>query len=637
MEPTPSLLSTQEPRPRKKLRTLFDLLIVTVATLLPLALVLQIWNVNLQVPFTYSGDATFYAMLVDDIRHHGWFLTNSSFGAPFTQELYDLPHGADNLQLLILKFLGWITGNTITAINVYYLLTFVFVSCVAFLVLRKLGCARPTSVIFAVLYSFLPYHFVRGTNHLFLSGYYLVPLAVLLILTTMGEDPPFTKPNEAGVLKFRPMSWRSLGWLIACAGIASTGVYYAAFTIVLLSVLGIITALVQRSSARLLAIIALVVALGSFFFLSVSPTLHYWARHGTDPAVAQRSPGETELYGLQISRLVSPRSGHRIHELSTLGDKANNTPITSEAGQNLGLIGALGFLGLLGIGVATLINRRRDIDDAEEPATPIVTLRNLAAITIVSIAFGVIGGFSLILSALGLRDIRSWNRISVFIGFCALAAAALFWDRFTTPKTGRKGIALLCGLALLSVGILGLLDQTSLSDHPRQSTIKKEFSSDRIFVKTIDQRLANNASVFELPVISFPEAKPVGGISPYDPARFVLFSNNLRWSYGGMRGRVPDWQSKVEQLDAQGMTNTLVASGFQGLVIDRRGYQDNAISIEIALESVLDETPMISDDHTLSFFNLTQYGRSLKAQLGPDQFHKLETTILNVPPAKKPI
>ncbi len=47
-------------------------------------IVRQLWRADLTVPLRYGAvdDTKFYLMLVKGIIDHGWYLTNSSHGAP---------------------------------------------------------------------------------------------------------------------------------------------------------------------------------------------------------------------------------------------------------------------------------------------------------------------------------------------------------------------------------------------------------------------------------------------------------------------------------------------------------------------------------------------------------------------------
>src|SRR4029450_7404399 len=88
----------------------------------------------------YAGDAPFYLMLVQSIIVHGSYTTNANLGAPFGQELHDLPHGLDNLQFAVLGLIGKITGSPAATVNLYFLLTFALVAVTAHFCLWALGC-----------------------------------------------------------------------------------------------------------------------------------------------------------------------------------------------------------------------------------------------------------------------------------------------------------------------------------------------------------------------------------------------------------------------------------------------------------------------------------------------------------------
>ena len=62
-------------------------------------------------PLTYAPDAPFYLMIVKGAIDHGWFLDNPSLGFPFGQALHEFPQGLDNLNLLVLQVIGWVTGD----------------------------------------------------------------------------------------------------------------------------------------------------------------------------------------------------------------------------------------------------------------------------------------------------------------------------------------------------------------------------------------------------------------------------------------------------------------------------------------------------------------------------------------------
>jgi phosphoglycerol transferase len=613
-------------RGRGRLReSLRDAAAVTVVTVGILVVTLQLWAADLRVPFvyggapdgapfTYAGDAPFYLMVTKGLIQHGSYLRNPSLGAPFGQELYDFPQGADNLHLFALRLLGQVVPDPAWVVNVYFLLTFVAVSLAAFFVLRRFGVSRLGAGVAAILYSFLPYHFVRGTAHLFLSGYFMVPVGVLLIVTTISDRPPFVAERDGG---WR-LSLRGRGVLLtlfACVGLASTGAYYAILTVILL-VLTVLIDFVRRRSWRSVVSAGMsVAAITLVLAFNLAPSFVYWANHGQVANVAARYPGETEINGLKITSLLLPADGHRIHALATLQQRSRKSRVPSERGQSLGVIGSLGFLGLLGLVLATALGRRRP-----EPPDPQLDLAGkLGVLTLIAVLCATIGGFSLIFSGFGLSEIRSWNRVSIYIAFCALAAMALLFDRFAPrlPRwRGRPVLAVLVAVAVLGVGIL---DQVTPAFVPNYAQSRETLHSDVAFGRRITATLGAGASVFELPYVPFPEAGATLGVGPYDEARLYLYADSLRWSFGGIHGRTADWQGRLADSPPQDIVEGLAAAGFTGIVLDRAGYKDRGGLLEYALGKDLGEDPMVSRDGRLSFFDLRAYARQQAQRLSPEQ------------------
>lgn len=160
-------------------------------TLAAAAWVLRLWRADLTVPLRYPplDDTKFYLMLAKGIVEHGWYSTNSSLGAPFGQQLFDFPQGADNLNLLIIRGLALLTSSPALVVNLFFLLTFPMTSLSAHVALRRLGIGAPAAAVPSVLFSLLPYHFFRGESHLLLSAYYAVPLSSLLFLELLAGTP----------------------------------------------------------------------------------------------------------------------------------------------------------------------------------------------------------------------------------------------------------------------------------------------------------------------------------------------------------------------------------------------------------------------------------------------------------------
>ena len=363
--------------------------LVAVTAVVLLVPVLELWDADLSVPFAtvyspadgyvFTPDAPFYQMLTKGGLDNLWFLDNDFLGWPLGQQVHDLPQSLDNLNLLGLKVLGVVFGDVGTTVNVFFILTFAAVAASAYLVLRALRVSAPSSFVVALLYAFLPYHFARGVPHLFLSAYWVVPLAVYLILRVVSDRPPFTadraSPRGFGV---RVLDRSGVLWLLACVAIGSSGAYYGVFTAALVALLAVVDYVANRRARVLVSGATALAAIGVVALLNLVPTFVYWAEHGTNDAGLRRLPYETEAEGLKVSQLLLPIEHHRFGPFAeSQADSTRFSPVPSEEGQHLGVIGALGFLAVL---LALLLaGRRRGRDERLRTTTMRAEARRTSA------------------------------------------------------------------------------------------------------------------------------------------------------------------------------------------------------------------------------------------------------------------
>lgn len=151
------------------------------------------------------------------------------------------------------------------------------------------------------------------------------------------------------------------------------------------------------------------------------------------------------------------------------------------------------------------------------------------------------------------------------------------------------------------------------------------------FTDAIEASLPAGASVFELPVIPFPEEYFISPrILPSEQLTPFVHSKALRWSYGSF----PNSASNLFQLDASiGTPRTLAfklaLGGFGGLLINRNGYADAAASLQQALSPLLVIPPLASEDGKWLFFNLTHYTTALAQRVGHDRFLRWQQLVSN--------
>jgi phosphoglycerol transferase len=585
-----------------------SLLWYAAAALLALAgacCVLRLWQANLRVPFAYEVDGLYTELMIKGLIENGWYLKNDRVGAPLGMNLADYPM-SDNLHFAALKLLGAATGDVGLTINLYFLLTFPLAAVAALFALRRLGLSPAAALVAAVLFALLPYHFLRGEWHLFLSGYYLVPLAALAALWLYAGETV-------------RLGRKSLAAAAVCLLLPATGVYYAFFACPLLLAAGLAAALRQRAWRPLLAgalLVALVVASG---LANLAPNLLYAATHGHNELAAARSPGDAEANGLKIAQLVLPITHHRLKPLAALKARYNDMPYTGENDfSSLGTVGAAGFVALL----AWALFRRR----GGEPQLP----DGLCLLNLVAVLLGTIGGLGSLVSIAVTAHIRGYNRVSVYIAFFALALVGWALDRLAARHaTSPRGRRLLYGgLALLLV--LGALDQTCPGHAPDHRTQRARFAGDAAFVAAIEARLPPGTPVMQLPYQPFPEHPPAHHMLYYGHLRAYLHSRSLRWSFGAVKGREADlWQQNAAERPTDEFVRTLALAGFGGIYVDRDGYADDGKALARDLDRLLAVEPLRSADQRLAFYDLTEYARALRSRLGEEAWQAAHEAALH--------
>src|SRR5262249_12922992 len=126
---------------------------------------------------------------------------------------------------------------------------------------------------------------------------------------------------------------------------------------------------------------------------------------------------------------------------------------------------------------------------------------------------------------------------------------------------------------------------------------------------------------FQLPYASFPEAPVSGKMLDYDHFRGYVHSKNLRWSYGTIKNRDTDRaQQHVASLPPEQFLQALAFEGFNGLYLDRFGYEDKGAAMEAEFSRILQAKPLNSPDGRLLFFNLSDYGRNLRGKYSDSEW-----------------
>ncbi len=600
-----------------------------------LAIALCIWaaervyklrRADLSVPFVYYGDAVFYQMVAKSIIDNGWYLHNDALGMPKGMDLHDFPI-PDNFQLLLIKLLGYFTPDSARVLNLYFLLTFPLTTLTSLYVLRHFKLSPIPAVFASLLYAFTNYHIRRNEHHLMYSGYYAVPLMVLVLLWLCRGELSLTKTVGDQV----KLHWRNpklLAAVLICALTASTGgAYYSFFALFLLLSVGLWRVVRQKQWQAALLPVFLVLVTLACFGANLLPNILYRSQHGSVP-VAQRSPGEAELFGLKLAQLLLPIPEHRVEALLELRQQYDRTPLSNEnIDSALGFIGGLGFLFLLG-----WLLYRRPARDVGEAATPADFFDHLSLLNITAFLLGTVGGFGSLFAHFVSPQIRAYNRVSVYIAFFALFAVALLLDQLARrifQKSGQKSGQLswrwvIFSALVLLMALLGVLDQTHKHPVPDFAEVKAEYLNDAEFFKRVEAVAPRHGMIFQLPVGLFPEGES------YDYFKGYFHTRNLRWSYGAMKERPAYlWQKEVAALPPAQMVEALATAGFCGLTNDRSLYKDKGAAVEAELSRLLAVLPLVSGNNRFSYFDLTEYQRKLKAGFSESEWQARQEQLSN--------
>jgi hypothetical protein len=582
----------------------------------------RVWDMRWEVPlYEQFTDARAVGANVKNVMEHGWWLNAPALNAPFGQDAHDFPGSGESLQFLAFKLIGFVVPSYAHTMNLYFLGGFGLVAAVAFLVLRQLRFSWQISLVLALAYAFLPFHFWHQQDHLTRSTYYFAPLACLLMLWALAWRTKFLRDPARGIRgNLRGATVAAAVGLAVVVAISET--MTNAFTMTLLVASAAVAAIRWRDPRHLIVGGGLAAVMMVAFLAVSSPSLIYWAEHGSNPTALHRAVAESERYGLKLTWLVLPEPGHRFEPFDDLGARAREgTPLGSEPGQALGLLGTIGFVAaLLAVLLHGLRGRaRRDPRPLHERES---LLDNASLLIVLGVLFSVISGFSVLLAVVGFDEIRTWNRISMLVAFLALVVTAILIERLLA-WAGRRWHP---RAALLSAVPLLLLPVALLDGQPPfpQGTIfetlgnrqeaERQWVNDELFVNEIEARMPDGAAIFQFPVIPFPEGGALGTMRAYDQLRgYVHDDGTLRWSNGGVKGRPEaDWQQRVGQ-DPVLALPALLGMGFTGLWVDGLGYGGGIQQLDARLQDKIGYPPtIVSNDGRWRFYDLRDYRKTIR-------------------------
>nr|MBA2259502.1 hypothetical protein [Acidobacteriota bacterium] len=485
---------------------------------------LEAWQRDLRVPLAFTSDTLWYLMQSKSTVDNGWWWWNPRLGMPLGLDEVAYPSNSTVDQALV-WLVSRVIPNAIAAVNVTWALLVVLSGLSATWCMRTLGASSISALVGGTLFALSPYALYRNVDH-FALVIYLVPFACAAALGLAGGEPHQAWGRSRRAVIFT-----------GCALLGINYVYYAFFASFCIAVGALIGYLASRDR-RLLASGALCVAVivGSTL-VNLAPSLYSWHQNGRPLILRDKVPAESEMFGLKIRQLVSPVFPHLFTPFHGWVEReaAARFPNDNENwNSRLGIVGTLGFLGLLAVLFVP--------DGALLRAPP--ALRAASRLMLAALLLATVGGFGSVFNLIVSPDIRAYNRISPFIAFFAMVAVILAIDRLFQTRRARV-------VAATIILLIGVGDQGQATRHlnDRYEIIAAEISSLNAFVGALERALPASAMVLQLPFRAYMGESDFGLMKQYDHFKPYLVSRTLRFSYPALSNEQVRWQQAAARLD----------------------------------------------------------------------------------------
>jgi len=573
----------------------------------------QLWDLNPRVPIVYAGDGLLSLMSFQNMKEGFWYLKSSHLGFPFSQDLHDFPAVADTTNLVFSRFLISVTGDISLTFNIQYLSSYFSGFLGAYIGARIIRLPSAHALFIGLMFAFLPFHYLHGANHLYLSSYWMIPIWLAVIIKEL-ITPGWILGLEEGIsfnlrqCAYRPRSWLLLGLTVFSA---AAGFYYSAFFVLGTGFFGLLAVIRERSGKNLGLLF--MSSLGALVVgVQILPILLFQRSMGANIEAVQRGLGELRFYSLDLTKLILPIRDHRLSFVRDWVSTLDSSLLAGEYAEPLGLLLGLSFLALLVIYVFQTKSKDR-----------FSLLAPLAQVQLFFLGISIVGGGGYFLGVLGLTQIRVWSRITIVLAFPAL----VFLFQLAQSFTNRLKNVKYQYLVFIFLAAFQILDATPSSLAPNYSVAATDWNRDERIAKIIRESISPQARIFQLPIVKFPESPPTFQQADYEHLRMYLHMPTAYFSYGGVKGRESQWLNRLSS-DPKTLFTQLALIGFDAVWIDSRGFEVNPSNFSLFAENEIGSSLISAENSPFALYDIREFSTDLKKSIALEEQREIREQVL---------
>ncbi len=492
--------------------------------------------------------------------------------APSKYSNRDFPLVMDRGNTAIVWFLSQWIKNPVVLMNIFYLMSFVFVYIGTLIGLRLFSKQRSfLEPLLAILLAFLPFHFLK--EQFFVNNYSLIPITIGMCSAVITKR---TLPRTGYLFYFI---------LLTC-----TGLYWSVFSLVIVAI-ALIVALLSGGPTKQAALFA-AASIQSFalvFIFDLRPSLEFWRSEGLNTAL-QRVPGLLDYYGFRVSDLLLfPDYVQVVPGILRRSSSLSGSPIL---GEGVGTFAPMGALILIYVFLAVfcslggsdgLARRTSPNEIFAIVKEPTLNVKFIFCLVITAPIIASVGGLGSIANNFAFRVIKAWERYGVVFAFAAvfLVHEVLMnlrsQSRIGSAPHGSRAVTSIISLACVVTIVSSV--PWGIGGHAENAA--QRWRNQESFFDRLDKAVGSS-SVFVFPVDIYPEGPEICEANPYSALIPFVLTSKIRWNTGAIRGRDDSrWQYALATDPFQEQLNRLLDVGFVGILYDRLGYSQRHLGAQI--------------------------------------------------------